>query len=113
MSLLDRKLLRDLSALKSQAFAVALVMACGLAMMIMTRSLILSLGTTRDGYYEQNHFADVFARLKRAPNSLAEQLAAIPGVVTVQTSIAMQVTLDVPGLDVPAVGLINSLPEHG
>ena len=42
MSLLDRKLLRDLRALKSQAFAVALVMACGLAMMIMTRSLILS-----------------------------------------------------------------------
>ena len=52
MSLLDRKLLRDLYALKSQALAVALVMACGLAMMIMTRSLILSLGTTRDVYYE-------------------------------------------------------------
>jgi putative ABC transport system permease protein len=48
MSLLDRKLLRDLRALKSQALAVALVMACGLAMMIMTRSLILSLETTRD-----------------------------------------------------------------
>jgi hypothetical protein len=31
MSLLDLKLLRDLKALKSQAFAVALVMACGLA----------------------------------------------------------------------------------
>ena len=43
MSLLDLKLLRDLKALKSQAFAVALVMACGLAMMIMTRSLIASL----------------------------------------------------------------------
>jgi len=43
MSLLDRKLLRDLRALKSQALAVALVMGCGLAMMIMTRSLILSL----------------------------------------------------------------------
>ncbi len=113
MSLLDRKLLRDLYALKSQALAVALVMACGLAMMIMTRSLILSLGTTRDVYYEHNHFAQVFARLKRAPNSVRTQLAAIPGVATVQTSIAMQVTLDVPGLDVPAVGLLNSLPEHG
>ncbi len=113
MNLLDRKLRRDLVAIKSQALAVALVMACGLAMMIMTRSLILSLDTTRSGYYEQNHFADVFARLKRAPNSLRDQLAAIPGVATVQTSIAMQVTLDVPGLDVPAVGLINSLPEHG
>ena len=51
MSLLDRKLFRDLRALQSQALAVALVMACGLVMMIMTRSLILSLETTRDTYY--------------------------------------------------------------
>ncbi|HVU33520.1 MAG TPA: hypothetical protein VHE61_08805, partial [Opitutaceae bacterium] len=65
MTLLDRKLLRDLRALKSQALAVALVMACGLAMMITTRSLMLSLETTRDTYYEEYHFAQVFARLKR------------------------------------------------
>ncbi len=113
MKLLDRKLLRDLNALKSQALAVALVMACGIAMMIMTRSLILSLETTRDAYYGQNRFAHVFVRLKRAPNAVRDQLAAIPGVAVVQTSIAMQVTLDVPGLVEPAVGLINSLPERG
>ena len=113
MSLLDRKLLRDLAALKSQALAVALVMACGLAMMIMTRSLILSLETTRDTYYEHHRFAQVFARLKRAPNAVRDQLAAIPGVATVETGIAMQVTLDLPGLDLPAVGLLNSLPERG
>ena len=113
MSLLDRKLLRDLRALKSQALAVALVMACGLAMMIMTRSLMLSLSTTRDTYYRENRFADIFARLKRAPNAVREQLAAIPGVAAVQTGIAVQVTLDVPGLAEPAVGLINSLPERG
>ena len=113
MSLLDRKLLRDLHALKSQALAVALVMACGLAMMIMTRSLILSLETTRAAYYSENRFAQVFARLKRAPNAVCAQLAAIPGVATVQTGIAIQVTLDVPGLVEPAIGLINSLPERG
>lgn len=113
MSLLDVKLLRDLRALKSQAIAVALVMACGLAMMIMTRSLILSLQTTRDTYYERHRFGEVFARLKRAPNSVREQLAAISGVATVQTTIAIQVTLDLPGMPEPAVGLINSLPERG
>jgi putative ABC transport system permease protein len=110
--LLDVKLLRDLRALKSQALAVALVMACGLAMMIMTRSLILSLVTTRDRYYEQHRFAQVFARLKRAPSPVRDQLAAIPGVAAVETSIAIQVTLDVPGVAEPAVGLINSLPEY-
>src|SRR6187200_3104774 len=104
MSLLDRKLVRDLRAIKSQAVAVALVMACGLAMMIMTRSLILSLETTRDRYYERHHFAHVFARLKRAPDAVREQLSAIPGVAAVETGIAIQVTLDLPGMIEPAVG---------
>lgn len=113
MSLLDRKLLRDLRALKSQALAVALVMACGLAMMIMTRSLMLSLVSTRDAYYEQHRFAQVFARLKRAPEAVRDQLAGIPGVAAVETGVAIQVTLDVPGLAQPAVGLLNSLPERG
>jgi putative ABC transport system permease protein len=113
MSLLDRKLLRDLFALKSQALAVALVMACGLAMMIMTRSLILSLENTRDDYYRDYRFAQVFTRLKRAPQAVAEQLAAIPGVAVVQTGIALQTTLDLPGMAEPATGLILSLPERG
>jgi len=113
MSLLDLKLLRDLKALKSQAFAVALVMACGLAMMIMTRSLISSLEATRDTYYRDNRFAEIFARLKRAPNSVGARLAAIPGVAAVQTGIALQVTLDLPGVVEPATGLIQSLPEQG
>ncbi len=113
MSGLDVKLWRDLRTLKSQAIAVALVMACGLAMMIMTRSLILSLESTRDAYYEERRFAEVFARVKRAPNAVRAELAAIPGVAVVQTGIAIQVTLDVPGLAEPAVGLIHSLPERG
>ncbi len=113
MSLLDLKLLRDLKALKSQAFAVALVMACGLAMMIMTRSLIASLEATRADYYRDNRFADVFSRLKRAPNAVAAQLSAIPGVAAVQTGIALPVTLDLTGVLEPATGLILSLPEQG
>ena len=113
MSFLDLKLFRDLRALKSQAFAVAIVMACGLAMMIMTRSLIVSLETTRDAYYRDYRFAQIFARLKRAPNSVAAQLAAIPGVAAVQTGIALTVTLDLPGGIERGTGPIKSLPEQG
>ncbi|MBI3885328.1 MAG: ABC transporter permease [Opitutae bacterium] len=110
---LDRKLLRDLRRLKGQAAAVSLVMACGLAMLIMARSLISSLDGTRAEYYQTNHFADVFASLKRAPNRLAEELRAIPGVATVQTDLASPVTLDLPGLGEPAGGLVRSLPDFG
>src|SRR6266581_9312127 len=110
ISHLDRKLVRDLRRMKGQAVAVALVMACGLAMMIMARSLIHSLESTRDEYYQANHFAQVFAHLKRAPNSLVTRVSEIPGVATVQAGISVQVTLDLPGIDEPASGLVCSLP---
>lgn len=113
LSHLDRKLLRDLNRMKGQTIAVALVMACGLAMMIMARSLIHSLETTRQEYYETTRFADVFAHLKRAPNSLASRVAEIPGVAAVQAGISVLATLDLEGLDEPASGQVRSLPDFG
>jgi putative ABC transport system permease protein len=111
LSHLDRKLWRDLRRMKGQAIAVALVMACGLAMMIMARSLIFSLDSTRREYYEQNRFAEVFAHLKRAPNSLVTRISQINGVAAVQPGISVQVTLDIPRLDEPASGTVRSLPD--
>jgi putative ABC transport system permease protein len=108
---LDRKLLRDLRRMKGQAVAVSLVMACGLAMLIMSRSLIHSLESTREEYYRAHRFADVFAGLKRAPLSLVERIRAIPGVAAVEPGVSVQVTLDIPGLDEPATGLVRSLPD--
>jgi putative ABC transport system permease protein len=99
--------------MKGQAIAVALVIGCGLAMMIMARSLIHSLESTRREYYEANRFAEVFAQLKRAPNAIAARVAEIPGVAAVQSGISIQVTLDIPGLDEPASGLVRSLPDFG
>jgi putative ABC transport system permease protein len=113
LSHLDRKLLRDLRRLKGQATAVTLVMACGLAMLIMARSLISSLETASADYYQTNRFAEIFVALKRAPNDVAARIAALPGVATVETNIAVQVTLDLPGLDEPASGLVRSVPDHG
>ena len=111
LSHLNRKLWRDLRHMAGQAIAVTLVMGCGLAMMIMARSLIYSLESTRQEYYEANRFADVFALLKRAPNAIAARVAEIPGVATVQVGISEQVTLDIPSLDEPASGNVRSLPD--
>lgn len=110
---LDRKLLRDLGKMKGQVIAVSLVMACGLAMMIMTRSLIMTLETTRATYYQKYAMADVFASLKRAPLYVGDQIAELPGVATVETRVTLDVVLDLPGLSEPATGHIISLPEDG
>jgi len=111
MRALDLKLIRDIGKMKGQMVAVGLVMACGLAMMIMARSLILSLETTRAAYYEQNRFADVFCSLKRAPNALRDRLAAIPGVAAVETRVVGALRMDLPGLAEPADGTIISIPD--
>lgn len=113
ISNLDRKVVRDLVRMKGQAIAVALVMACGLAMLTMARSLIHSLESTRREYYEAQRFGEIFVQLKRAPNSIAARVAEIEGVAGVQPSIAVQVTLDIAGLDEPASGMVSSLPEFG
>ena len=112
-SCLDRKVVRDLKRMLGQAIAVAMVIACGLAMMIMARSLIYSLDSTQREYYEANHFAEVFAQLKRAPQSIAARIHEIPGVATVQTGATARVTLDLAGRDEPASGTVRSLPDVG
>jgi putative ABC transport system permease protein len=111
MNPLDLKLIRDLGKMKAQMTAVALVMACGLAMMIMARSLIVSLESAQSAYYASNRFADVFCDLKRAPNALRARLAAIPGVAAVDTRVTGPVILDLPGMKEPADGVIVSIPD--
>jgi putative ABC transport system permease protein len=108
---LDLKLFRDIGKMKGQMVAVSLVMSCGLAMMIMSRSLILSLESTRDAYYTDYRFADVFCDLKRAPNALRPRLAEIEGAAAVETRVTGRVTLDLPGLSEPADGMIQSIPD--
>ncbi|HEY5893469.1 MAG TPA: FtsX-like permease family protein [Chthoniobacterales bacterium] len=111
MAPLNLKLFRDLSGMKGQVIAVALVMACGLAMMIMARSLVVSLETARDSYYAINRFADVFCDLKRAPNSVRNRLAQVAGTAAVETRVKGTAILDIPGMKEPADGVVLSLPD--
>ncbi len=106
---LDRKLLRDLLQMKAQMAAIAMVMACGVAILVTTLSALRSLQATMDAYYERHRFSQVFAQLTRAPDALIPRLAEIPGVAQVQTRIARSVTLDVEGFPEPVVGRLISI----
>ncbi|MBI4953118.1 MAG: ABC transporter permease [Myxococcales bacterium] len=113
MKALDKKLWRELYALKAQAFTIALVVAAGIAGIVALQSDAYSIATSRDRYYASHRFADVFATLKRAPEDVAGRLEAIPGVTVVETRLGESVLLPLPWLDEPAVGQIVSLPSHG
>ena len=110
---LARILLRELWHLRGQVTAAALVVACGIAAFVAMHGTWHSLVVAQADYYARYRFADVFANLKRAPQPLARELAAIPGVARVETRIVVDVTLDVPGLAEPAKGRLVSIPERG
>lgn len=97
--------------MRGQIFTVALVVACGIATYVTMRGAFESVLQAQRDYYRRYRFADVFAQLKRAPDSLAPNIASIPGVASAQTRVVVEVTLDVPGLREPALGRLISIPE--
>jgi putative ABC transport system permease protein len=113
MKPLDRKLFRDLWHIKGQALAIAAVMACGVAIVVMTFGAMTSLEQTRDAYYERYRFAHVFSQLKRAPLRLTERIAALPQVAQVDARITHYAALDIAELPRPAAALLISLPATG
>lgn len=113
MKALDRKLLRDSARLTGQILTIALVMASGIAVFISSLSAYHSLSTSQDLYYAESRFADVFAGLKRAPLSLVERIAAIPGVAQVEARLVFDVTLSVEGVTLPVSGRMIALPPNG
>ncbi|MEQ8659039.1 MAG: FtsX-like permease family protein [Hyphomicrobiales bacterium] len=113
MHAIDRKLLRDFRRLWAQALAIAIVLACGVAILITSFGMYRALDETRDAYYERNRFADVFANARRAPMRLVRQIEEISGVQAVEARVTGTVILDLPDRIETAVGSILSLPEIG
>jgi putative ABC transport system permease protein len=109
MKALDRKLLRDLRLMWSQALTIALVVASGVGGFITSLSAVDSLALARDRFYASARFADVFASVKRAPAALAESLRETPGVADVQVSIEQIVRVELAGVADPIIGQLIGL----
>ena len=113
MSMLHRKLRRDLWYYRGQILAVVLVMVAGIALFVSLRSMNGYLRTSLEDYYRRERFGDVFASLRRAPLSVAGDIAAIPGVAAVEARVVADVILDVTGAEEVVTGRLVSLPDTG
>lgn len=111
VSPLDRKLLRDLWRMKLQAFAIALVIAVGVLLLVMMDGLFNSLQQTRQAYYERYRLAEVFAPVKRAPDHVLDQLRNVEGVGAVEGRVVGGALIDIEGQAVPVRAQAVSLPE--
>jgi putative ABC transport system permease protein len=113
VSLLDRKLLRDIGALRGQVITIALVVAAGVAVFVASISTYNSLLAGRDRFYASGRFPQVFVTLKRAPLSIMPRLQAIQGVATVEPRIVRDVIVDWPQASLPVSARVISLSHGG
>ena len=113
MRALDRKLSRETRRLLGQIVTIALVLAGGITCFISLRGTYLSLEAARAAYYDRYHFAHVFARAERVPESVARKIEALPSVERVETRIAEEVMVPIEGMGRPAYGRLLSLPDQG
>jgi putative ABC transport system permease protein len=113
VSALGTKRRRDLWRLKGQVATIALVLACGVMAMLMLRSTWRSLIAARDDYYAEQRFADVFARIERAPDHVAADLEHLPGVARAYPRLVEEVMVPLPDIDDPITGRIVSIPDDG
>lgn len=112
MTALDRKLWRDLRQLWSQVLTIALVVASGVAGFLATFSAWDGLSWSRQTYYAEARFADVFSSARRAPISLLPRIAAVPGVAQVQDGLAHGVQIFLPGVQDPIHGRLTGIDPH-
>lgn len=109
MRALNLKLWRDLKRLRGQVVTIALVVGCGVAGFVGAFSTHASLEASRDRYYRDAAFADVFGAVRRAPLALRERIAAIDGVAALRLETAYDTQLDLPGVLQPLTGRIVGL----
>ncbi|MFU8883586.1 MAG: ABC transporter permease [Rhodobacterales bacterium] len=113
MRALDRKMLRDLRRIWAQTLAIALVLGCGIMVLVGAQATQATLVQTQAAYYERHRFADVFAGATRAPADVVQAAALLPGVAQAEGRISFQAVLDIDGMAEPATGRILSLPAAG
>ena len=114
LSMLDRKLLRDLWRIKGQALAIIFVIAAGIALLVMSRGMLISLDETMRAYYDRYRFAEIFAPVKRAPNHLLKDLRALEGVADAQGRINGGGLVDLPSVASPiSARIVSHDPKSG
>ncbi len=113
MSLLDRKLMRDLAAMRGQVITIALVVAAGVSVFVASISTYASLLAGRDRFYSAARFPDVFVTVKRAPLAVVPRLRDIAGVSGVEARIVRDVIVDLPRAALPVSARIVSLSHGG
>lgn len=111
MSVLDRKLRRDLLGARATLMAILVVIVVGIACFVGLVSVYVNLERSRLDYYARCRMADFWVDLKKLPLSEVQDVARMPGIAEVRSRIVFNAVVDLPGVARPLSGQVISLPD--
>lgn len=108
---LEKKMWRDLWSLKSQVLTVAVLIICGISLLVSEWSAYRSLQNARDHYYKHYCFADIFADFQTASIEPIRRIESLPGIETVVARITATGLVNLNGREEPSVGEFIAIPS--
>lgn len=108
--MLQRKLGRDLLAMKGQVLTIALVVASATGGFLGSLGTYHALQRARDTFYIQARFGDVFVDVKRAPQAILQDIARVPDVVDAEANVEAASQLSVAGVAEPLIARLVGIP---
>jgi len=112
VSVLDRKLRRDLWAAKGLLATIVILIVIGIMSFVMFLTLSLNLDSSLVAYYSQCRMADFWVDVEKAPLADLERLSRIPGVAETRARISFPVSLDLEAATRPISGRVVSVPDQ-
>lgn len=105
------KSLREARQMAGQVAAIAVVVALGVMVLVISVSARQSIALSQQNFYQQHNFADVFVEVVRAPEDLVRQIREMPGVNLVESRVRSAARVQLPGFEDPIQAEIISLPD--
>jgi len=112
VSVLDRKLRRELRASAGLLTAITAIIAVGVACYVAMGSAYYNLNEAKRRYYRQCRMADFSIDLKKVPTAALADVARLPEVRESRPRIQFFVTVDLDTVPGPLNGQVLSLPDH-
>ncbi|MFA6156556.1 ABC transporter permease [Mesorhizobium sp.] len=113
VNVLDIKVARDLWSMRLQVLSIALLVAAGVAVFVMSVSNYQALIGAMEAHYRNERFADIFVGMTRAPLSIVDRLREIDGIGVVEPRVAEPVRVIRDDTNLPISGRVISLPAEG
>ncbi len=110
MSVLNRKLRRELLQHRGVLVSIIAIVVLGVACLVSMTSSYLNLLAERDSYYRDGRMAHFWVDMVRMPDADLDRLPEMPGIEAIQPRISYPATVELADVIEPVSGQVLSLP---